>query len=97
MNTINVGTYCYDGSGMLRAEWDPRLSSPLKTQYTYNTDGQIATLTPPGVNAWNFTYAPLSGEPSGTGRLATVYRAEISPLGNATTTYVYGVSTQYAL
>jgi hypothetical protein len=91
MNTVNVATYCYDSTGMLRAEWDPRISPALKTQYTYNTNGQVATLTPPGVNAWNFTYAPLSGEPANTGRLATVYRAEISPLGNATTTYVYGI------
>ena len=91
MNTVNPATYCYDSSGMLRAEWDPRISPALKTQYAYNSDGQVATLTPPGVNPWNFTYAPLSGEPTGTGRLATVYRAEISPLGNATTTYVYGI------
>jgi RHS repeat-associated protein len=88
---VIVANYCYDSSGLLRAEWDPRLSTPLKTQYTYNSNGQIATLTPPGVNAWNFTYAPLTGEPAGTGRLATVYRAEISPLGNATTTYVYSI------
>jgi RHS repeat-associated protein len=89
---VAVANYCYDSTGMLREEWDPRLSSnPLITQYSYNSNGQIATLTPPGVNAWNFTYAPLSGEPAGTGRLSTVYRAEISPLGNATTAYVYQI------
>lgn len=88
---VNVATYCYDNTGHLRATWDPRVSPALKTQYAYNTDGQIATLTPPGVNAWNFTYAPLSGEATGTGRLRTVYRAQLSPLGNATTTFAYRV------
>ena len=91
MSTMNVATYCYDSTGMLRAEWDPRISPALKTQYTYNTDGQVDTVTPPGTNAWHFTYAPIGSEPAGTGRVATVYRAELSPLGNATTTFVYQI------
>jgi len=45
---VVVANYCYDSSGLLRAEWDPRLSPALKTQYTYNSDGEIATVTPPG-------------------------------------------------
>jgi RHS repeat-associated protein len=88
---VNVATYCYDSTGHLRAAWDPRVSPALKVQYSYNADGQVATLTPPGQNPWNFTYAPLSGEATGTGRLSTVYRAQLSPLGNATTTFAYRI------
>ena len=92
MSSVDVADYCYgNGGGRIKSEWDPRISPALKTLYTYNTDHEVATLTPPGTNAWNFTYAPIGSEPAGTGRLATVYRAQISPLGNATTTYVYGI------
>jgi RHS repeat-associated protein len=93
MHEVNVATYCYDSTGMLRTEWDPRDSAPLKTQYAYNTNGQVATLTPPGTNAWHFTYAPIGLEPAGTGRLATTYRAQLSPLGDATTSFVYAIPT----
>ena len=94
MNPVTVVNYCYDtGSGMLGAELDPRTG--LETRYSYNSYGQIATVTSPGVDAWNFTYAPIGSEPAGTGRLATIYRAEVGTTYDATTTYTYGIGLSH--
>jgi RHS repeat-associated protein len=91
MRTVAVASFSYDSNGRLAQAWDPRLSS-LKTTYTYNADGQVATITPPAEEAWTFAYAPLSTEASGTGRLKSVSRPTllVSP-ATATTTYVYRV------
>jgi RHS repeat-associated core domain len=96
MRTVDVANYCYDTTtGRLASEWDPRISPALKVQYTYNGDGQLATLTPPGQNAWTFAYAPLAGETAGTGRLSTVSR--MMPVGGgptnntSTSSFVYEV------
>jgi RHS repeat-associated protein len=93
MRTVAIASYAYDSNGRLAQAWDPRLSS-LKTTYTYNSDGQVATLTPPAEEAWTFAYAPLSTEASGTGRLKSVSRPTllVSPT-TATTTFVYRVPT----
>ncbi len=96
MSTVDVATYCYDTtSSRLIAVWDPRISPVLKTQYAYDTDGRVSTVTPPGVNAFTFAYAPLTGEAAGTGRLSTVSR--VMPVGatptntTATTTFRYQI------
>lgn len=91
MRTVAVASYAYDSTGRLAQAWDPRLST-LKTTYTYNTDGQIATVTPPAEEAWTFAYAALSTEAAGTGRLKSVSRPSllVSPT-TATVTLVYRV------
>jgi RHS repeat-associated protein len=94
MSTVTVANYCYDTtSHRLMAEWDPRISPALKTAYTYDSYGHVATLTPPGVNAWSFTYAPLSGEGASTGRLSAAARSVPTYAGptTATTSYVYQI------
>jgi YD repeat-containing protein len=90
MVDLEVARYLYDSTGRLRAAWDPRISPALKVRYSYDTDGHLATVTPPGEEPWTFAYQPLSGEPAGTGRLRTVSRPSL-PSGTATTTLVYGI------
>lgn len=90
MATVDVATYRYDDNGRLRAVWDPRISPALKTTYSYDSDGHVDTITPPGEEGWTFGYAPLSGEPSSTGRLGTVSRPTL-PSGTATTTFRYQI------
>jgi len=94
MSTVDVETYCYDTTtNQLRATWDPRISPALKTTYTYDTYGHIATITPPGVNAMSFSYTPLSGEAASTGRLSAVSQTlpTYSGTTTATTSYVYQI------
>jgi len=95
MQTVNVASYLYDNGGMLRAAWDPRISPALKTTYDYDSYGHVATLTPPGVNAWSFSYTPLSGEAASTGRLSAVSRTV--PTYSGTTTQTASVVYQIPL
>jgi RHS repeat-associated protein len=90
MRTVDVSSYLYDDDGRLRAAWDPRISPPLKTTYDYDADGHISSVAPPGEEGWEFDYAPLGGEPSGTGRLDTVSRASL-PSGIATMAFRYQI------
>lgn len=99
MKTDVVSQYLYDSNGRLRAQWDPRISPALKQKYSYDAGGRISTITPPGENAWTFTYAEISGDGDG-GRLKSVSRS--TPQGTATTTVVYqvplsGASAPYKL
>jgi RHS repeat-associated protein len=91
MATTALAQYDYDSDGRLAHAWDPRLSA-LKTAYTYNANGQLATVTPPAEEAWTIAYAALSTEASTVGRVKTVSRPTllVSPT-TATTTVVYGV------
>lgn len=89
MSTVDVAEYAYDAYGRLAQAWDPRLAS-LKTAYTYNAAGQVATLTPPAEEAWTFGYADLTGE-TNAGRLRSVSRPTLTTPSIATTTVVYGV------
>lgn len=87
--TEAVARYDYDASGRLLAACDPRIEQvnpggPLKTSYTYDTDGRIATVTPPGELPWTPHYS--SG-----GRLSKVTRPAL-PTGTATTSIAYGVA-----
>lgn len=88
MKTDTVSQYLYDNAGRLRAQWDPRISPNLKTRYSYDGGGRLATVTPPGENGWAFAYASLAGDGDG-GRLKSVSRG--TPQGTATTTVVYQV------
>ncbi|WP_375477813.1 RHS repeat-associated core domain-containing protein [uncultured Jatrophihabitans sp.] len=84
-NKVAVAKYDYNSSGQLADAYDPRISPYLKTAYTYNTAGRLASLTPPGEAAFTFGYD--SG-----GRLSTVSRPD--PSGpTAVTTVVYDIPT----
>jgi RHS repeat-associated protein len=83
-----VASYSYDSSGRLRASWDPRIS-PLKTQYGYDANGLLISVTPPGESAWSMSYAQIGGETE-RGRLSQVSRT--LPAGTATRTMAYNVS-----
>jgi RHS repeat-associated protein len=85
-----VANYKYNAEGRLIEEWDPRLSS-LKEKYTYETAGQLKTITPPGQEPWTFEYGTFE-ETKADGRLLAVKRASLlaSPT-TAKTSIVYGV------
>ena len=74
---IPVADYLYDIKGRLRAEWDPRLTTPLKTIYGYDKEGHVTALNPPGEESWSFTYGTKAGD-AGTGRLLKAQRAAAS-------------------
>jgi streptogramin lyase len=77
METKPVAEYSYDKLGRLRAEWDPRLASPLKTFYGYDAEGHITALTPPGQESTAFSYGSISGDAS-SGRLLKLTQAPAS-------------------
>ncbi len=74
MTRTAVADYEYDAHGRLRAEWDPRLGSSLKTTYGYDAEGHVTALTPGGQSSWAFTYGTSPGD-SSTGRIVKVTRA----------------------
>jgi RHS repeat-associated protein len=82
MCTISVAHYLYDTTGHLVQEWDPRITPNLITTYTYNGNGRLATITPPGLATTTLVY-------DSQGRIHTV--AHPDPSGpTATSTIVYG-------
>jgi RHS repeat-associated protein len=93
MQTVSrqVAKYEYDKEGRLAAEWDPRVSMPLKTKYSYEPGGQIKTLTPPGQEPWTMEYG-TADEEEANGRLMNVKRASLlaSP-STVQMTIAYGV------
>jgi tripartite motif-containing protein 71 len=68
-----VVEYRYDKHGRLRASWDPRLTTPLKTTYGYDEEGHVTALSPAGQEPWLFTYGTIVGDP-GSGRLLKFVR-----------------------
>jgi RHS repeat-associated protein len=94
-----VAQYAYDTSGRLREEWDPRISPTLKTAYTYDSAGRVATLTPPGELAWTFTYGTAgNAATAGSGMLLSASRPNLKAGSQsetdgttATTSVVYDV------
>jgi RHS repeat-associated protein len=89
-----VAEYSYDSQGRLSSAWDPRISPVLKETYTYNSTGQIATLTPPGQERWSMSYGTLPGG-TAVGRLTSVSRAtlvESKPTAQTTIAYEVPVS-----
>ncbi|WP_327697251.1 DNRLRE domain-containing protein [Streptomyces sp. NBC_00459] len=81
-----IASYAYNASGQLRQVWDPRISPALKTEYTYDTDGRVATYTQPGELPWTFTYGKAgSALTSGTGMLLKASRPALAE-GSASTT-----------
>jgi RHS repeat-associated protein len=84
-----VANYNYNKEGRLTEEWDPRLSS-LKEKYSYESGGQLKTITPPGQEPWTLQYGTFDEE-EGNGRLITVKRPSLSTPSTAQTTIAYGV------
>jgi RHS repeat-associated protein len=84
-----VARYSYDNQGRLRAQWDPRLSSPLVDRYDYNPNGILSEYTPPGDRPWHFTYAG-AGIDNGQAKLINVSRDAL-PSGTATWSVAYDV------
>lgn len=83
-NITVVAQYDYNATAQLIDAYDPRISPNLKTAYTYNPAGRLATLTPPGQAAYTLGY-------DSTGRLSTISRPD--PSGStAITTIVYGLA-----
>ncbi|MDX2543978.1 DNRLRE domain-containing protein [Streptomyces sp. WI04-05B] len=81
-----IASYAYNASGQLRQVWDPRISPALKTEYTYDTNGRVATSTQPGELPWTFTYGTAgSALTSGPGMLLKASRPALAE-GSASTT-----------
>ncbi|MGY4742873.1 DNRLRE domain-containing protein [Streptomyces sp. ATMOS53] len=95
-----VAQYSYDDSGRLREQWDPRISPALKTAYTYDSAGRVATLTPPGELPWTFTYGEAgNASTAGAGMLLSASRPNLTAGSQnitdgttATTSVVYDVA-----
>jgi RHS repeat-associated protein len=94
-----IAQYAYDESGRLRESWDPRISPALKSSYTYDSAGRVATLTPPGELPWTFTYGTAgNAATAGPGMLLAASRPTLvagsktqTDGGTATTSMVYDV------
>jgi len=86
-----VAKYEYNKEGRLTEEWDPRISPTLKEKYSYETNGALKTITPPGQEPWTLEYRAIDEE-EGNGRLVAVKRPSLvaSP-SVAQTTIAYEV------
>jgi DNA-binding beta-propeller fold protein YncE len=73
METKAVAEYSYDKQGRLRAEWDPRLATALKSTYGYDAEGHVVAVDPPGEQPALLRYGTTTGD-AGTGRLLSVTR-----------------------
>lgn len=82
MTPVAIASFAYDANGFLRQSWDARLPN-LRTTYAYGSDLRISSVTPPGLNAWSFSF-------DSSGRLSQVSRPDPSG-GTDTTTVVYNV------
>ncbi|MFF3582653.1 RHS repeat-associated core domain-containing protein [Streptomyces mirabilis] len=81
-----ITKYLYDNAGRLRQAWDARLSTPLKTAYTYDDSGRVTTLTPPGELPWTFEYGKAGNSATaGAGMLLSVSRATLTQGTKSTT------------
>ncbi|MFB8128593.1 DNRLRE domain-containing protein [Streptomyces mirabilis] len=94
-----ISQYAYDTQGLLREQWDPRISPALKTAYGYDSAGRVTTLTPPGELPWTFEYGKAgSSSVAGDGMLLSASRPTLTAGtkdtqdgGKATTSLVYDV------
>ncbi|MBR7826249.1 hypothetical protein KDK95_08050 [Actinospica sp. MGRD01-02] len=92
-----VADYSYDTTGRVASEWDPRLSTPLATGYTYDetsTDadyGRITAYSPAQASgsgalaSWKFTYDDTATDVN-YGKVMTVARTHSSAYGGTTAT-----------
>jgi RHS repeat-associated protein len=89
--TAVVADYKYNSEGRLIEEWDPRISPALPIKYSYESNGAMKTITPPGQEPWTLEYGTFDEE-EGVGRLKAVKRPSLltSP-STAQTTIAYEV------
>ncbi|GAA2995324.1 hypothetical protein GCM10020229_04820 [Kitasatospora albolonga] len=93
---VEVAHYLYDERGRLVQTWDPRLATPLRTTYGYDTAGRVSKVTPPGQLPWDLEYGP-AGSDQDANRLLKVRRGTLAPgstnqvNGEAATEVVYSV------
>jgi RHS repeat-associated protein len=73
MTHTAVAQYAYDAKGRLRAKWDPRLATPLKTTYGYDSGGHLTALSAPGQEPWLIHYGTTPKDAS-EGRVLSVTR-----------------------
>ncbi|MFC1436237.1 RHS repeat-associated core domain-containing protein [Streptacidiphilus sp. N1-3] len=91
--------YNYDDQGRLREVYDPRISPALKTSYSYDAAGRVATQADPGQLPWTFAYGKVgTSSIAGDGMLLSASRPTLTQGSNtqtdggtATTTVVYNV------
>jgi RHS repeat-associated protein len=87
--STTVASYAYDSSGRLVAAKDPRTN--LQETYSYESGGQLKTITPPGQEPWTMSYGKLPGDTT-SGRLLSVKRPSlVASTPTAQTTIAYGV------
>lgn len=85
MSTVTIAEYAYDSNGLLRGEWDPRISPTLETTYSYGTSNRLTTITPPGLNGDTINY-------DSAGRVASVQWTDPTN-GTATQAVAYALPT----
>src|SRR5262249_2405730 len=78
-NRAGVAAYTNTSDTRLGTAADPRPGAPPATVYTYDSNGRLSTITPPGENAWTLSYAAISGDAATVGRLKSVTRSQ--PVG----------------
>ncbi|MEV7353829.1 DNRLRE domain-containing protein [Kitasatospora sp. NPDC091276] len=95
---VAVSQYAYDEQGRLREVWDPLISPALKTVYTYDAAGRVATEAQPGELPWTLEYGKAgNAATAGEGMLLAASRATLKQGskdvtdGTATTSMVYDV------
>jgi RHS repeat-associated protein len=83
MKTVNVAQYAYANNGMLRGEYDPRISPNLETTYSYVAGHRLSVVTPPGLNGDTIGYDSAN-------RVVSVTWTDPAN-GTATATAAYGL------
>jgi len=102
-HSVPVADYGYDTAGKLTSEWDPRLSTPLVTGYTYDETasdadyGRITQISPAqaagsgALAPWTLAYDDTSTTVN-FGHLLTVSRTHSAAYGGGTATTTIGYS-----
>jgi RHS repeat-associated protein len=73
MKTDTIAQFSYEQSGRLYEAWDPRLSI-LRERYAYDSQGRLATITPPGLSNPPWSIAYVAAPDANAGKLASVSR-----------------------
>lgn len=96
-HSVAVAKYGYDILGKLTSEWDPRLSTPLKSTYTYDETssdadyGRITQISPAqaagsgALEPWNLTYDDTVADVN-YGKILTTSRTHSATYGGGTAT-----------
>jgi RHS repeat-associated protein len=91
MTTVDIATYTYDSNRRLITARDSRLPEEMKTVYTYDAGGRLATIKNGATNAFTLTYDAPIGSTS-VGSLVAI--SQLDGAQTATTNVQYGIKTQ---